>query len=291
MSDSPVLTPVEHQIPILKGVLHVTEYPGEGPAVVMTHGYPDDSRIYDRLIPELAGRHLVTFDFLGHGRSGREAVWPMQSGQRESELAAVIEALGLEKVTLVGHDIGGPVTIRYALAHPERVSGLVLLNTFFGDSPTLRFPELIRLMADPNFTPLVDEIIGAPQILGWMLNYTERTLSPGLLEPGGVGGLSILPQFYGNDQQPSSVAAIRAWTADLFPGIVEQNAQIADGEPARLDIPVAVAFGEHDPYLNAGVAEHLHLLFPKSLLRIIPDAKHWVQWDQPRAVASVIEQL
>ena len=130
---------IEHEVSTAKGRVHVNEYPGDGPAIVLTHGFPDDSRIYHRLLPELAGRRAVTFDFLGHGRSGREAVWPLESGQREGELAAVVDALELDKPVLVGHDIGGPVVIRYALANPDRVGGMVLLNTFFGDAPTLEF--------------------------------------------------------------------------------------------------------------------------------------------------------
>src|SRR4051794_13058473 len=90
----------EHEVQTPKGPVHVNEYRGDGPAIVLTHGYPDDSRIYRRLLPELAGRHLVTFDFLGYGRSGREATWPLEPGQRESELGAVIEALELDRPVL-----------------------------------------------------------------------------------------------------------------------------------------------------------------------------------------------
>ncbi len=220
---------IEHQVSTEQGPIHVNEYPGEGPAVVMTHGFPDDSRIYDRLLPELPGRHLVTFDFLGHGRSGREAVWPMRSGQREGELAAVIEALGLERPILVGHDIGGPVVIRYALAHAEQVGGLVLLNTFFGDSPTLEFPEFIRLLADRHLAELASEIIADPSILGWMLLFTDRRLNARPTDPAGLGTVAVLPQFFWSTDQADAIAAIRAWTADLFPGMVEQNAQVPRG--------------------------------------------------------------
>jgi haloalkane dehalogenase len=288
-SDSPAA--IEHQVATAKGRVHVTEYPGDGPAVVMTHGFPDDSRIYNRLLPELVERHVVTFDFLGHGRSGREAIWPLESGQREGELATIIDALKLEKPILVGHDIGGPVAIRYALANSSRVSGMVLLNTFFGDSPTLRFPEFIRFLADPSLASLADEVVAEPNILKWMLTYTDRRLNPGPTDPNGIGGLAILPQFYGDQHQINSISAIRAWTADLFPGILEQSAQIASGQLAQLDIPVAIAFGERDPYLNGGVAEHLRSLFPRAVLRGIPDAAHWPQWDQPTATAAVIAEI
>jgi haloalkane dehalogenase len=268
--------------------LHIDERSGDGPPIVMTHGFPDDSRIYDRLVPALAGRHVVTFDFLGYGRSGRDLTGPLQ---RESELGEVIDSLGLCRPILVGHDIGGPVVIRYALANPDNVGGLLLLNTFFGDSPTLEFPEFIRILADPHLTTLADTIIADPRILGWMLTFTDRRLNPGPPDPEGVGARAILPQFYGDREQPNAIAAIRAWTAELFPGIADQNAQVAGGVLAQLDVPVAIAFGERDPYLNTGVAKHLESLFPRALVRGIPDAAHWPQWDQPAAVAATIAEL
>ena len=120
-----------------------------------------------------------------------------------------------------------------------------------------------------------------------MLTFTNGKLNPseasGPPNPDGLGSLAILPQFFGDATQPDAIAAVRAWTADLFPGIAEQNYQVASGQLDRLDFPVTIAFGANDPYLNTGVAQHLHSLFRKSVLRGIPDAAHWPQWDQPAA--------
>ena len=54
-----------------RGRLHVSDRPGDGPAAVLMHGFPDDSHIYDHLAPLLAPRRTVAFDFLGYGRSDR----------------------------------------------------------------------------------------------------------------------------------------------------------------------------------------------------------------------------
>jgi pimeloyl-ACP methyl ester carboxylesterase len=62
----------ERGVPAPGGDLHVIEQPGcTEPAVVLMHGFPDDWRIYRKLIPHLAPRRAVTFDFLGYGHSGR----------------------------------------------------------------------------------------------------------------------------------------------------------------------------------------------------------------------------
>jgi pimeloyl-ACP methyl ester carboxylesterase len=58
------------------GWVHVTDRPGYGPPVLLMHGFPDDSRIYDRLVQLLAPRRVVALDWLGYGRSERATPQP-----------------------------------------------------------------------------------------------------------------------------------------------------------------------------------------------------------------------
>jgi pimeloyl-ACP methyl ester carboxylesterase len=57
----------EHKVPRGPYHLYASDYPGEGPAIVLLHGFPDNLHLYDRLVPELPQRRVVTFDFLGWG--------------------------------------------------------------------------------------------------------------------------------------------------------------------------------------------------------------------------------
>ena len=61
----------EHYVYQGGGSLYVLDYAGEEPAIVLMHGFPDDHRIYDKLAPLLSPRRVVTFDWLGYGRSDR----------------------------------------------------------------------------------------------------------------------------------------------------------------------------------------------------------------------------
>jgi haloalkane dehalogenase len=124
-----------------------------------------------------------------------------------------------------------------------------------------------------------------------MLLFINSKLNPEAVGSEGVADLSILPQFFGSTEQPDAIAAIRAWTAELLPGLADQDAQIAGGALAGLEIPVRIAFGENDPYFNRGVVEHLHGLLPRAEIHGIADAAHWPQWDQPAATAAVIAGL
>lgn len=119
------------------------DQPGTEPPIVLLHGYPDDSRIYRRLLPHLAPRRAVAFDFLGYGHSDRPEGRP-DPRQHEAELAAVLDSLEIERALLVGHDAGGPVAVNFTLDHPGRVSRLVLMDTYYGSAPQLRMPEMIH---------------------------------------------------------------------------------------------------------------------------------------------------
>src|SRR5215468_11867133 len=130
---------------IMRGThrIYAREYPGSEPALVLMHGFPDDLGLYDRLVPYLSGRRVVLFDFLGWGRSEKPDGYPYTFENLEGDLDAVIAQLALSRVVLVAHDASGPPTINWALDHPERVAALVLLNTFYGLTPSTSPPEAI----------------------------------------------------------------------------------------------------------------------------------------------------
>jgi haloalkane dehalogenase len=218
----------------LGGQLHVVDHRGDDPAFVLMHGFPDDHHIYDRVAPLLAPRRVVAFDFFGYGRSGRAPDDAPSAIAPHADLAAVLDALDLERVVLVGHDAGGAVAVDYALGHPERVEHLVFMDAFYGHAPQLHLPEMIRLFADPNFTRLADAMIADPGQRLWLLNDAGRALTGRNDVPAdGIAVTSILPQFFGGDEHPDALRAFRAWTAALF----AQGVALAAMGPARRRCP------------------------------------------------------
>jgi pimeloyl-ACP methyl ester carboxylesterase len=270
------------------GRLHVTDHPGQEPALVLLHGFPDDSRAYDRLAPLLAPYRAVAVDWLGYGRSDRAAPARLDGAHHPQQLRAVLDALGLGRVVLVGHDAGGPDAIEFALDQPGRVQRLVLLNTYYGHAPPLRLPELIRLLADPQLTALADAMLDDPNLRAWLLAHTARRFGLDPANPGGVAVASVQPQFFGGGDQPDALPAIRAWTAGLFASLDGQDARVAAGQLAALELPVTLVFGAADSYLTPELARHLAGLFRHADLRPVQDASHWPQWDQPEQVARLV---
>jgi pimeloyl-ACP methyl ester carboxylesterase len=110
--------------------------PKDGPTLLLLHGFPSSSRMFDPLFPLLSGRyHLVTLDYPGFGHS--DAPPPERFSYTFDHLAQVTdhftEALGLPPYVLYVQDYGGPIGFRLALAHPERVQALIVQNAVAHD--------------------------------------------------------------------------------------------------------------------------------------------------------------
>jgi haloalkane dehalogenase len=277
--------------------IYAREYPGSEPALVLMHGFPDDLQLYDRLVPQLAGRRVILFDFLGWGRSDKPDGYPYTFENLQGDLDAVIAQLELSRVVLVAHDASGPPAINWALAHQDRIAALVLLNTFymltptqtppeaiaiFGDLLELRSAPLVRPEAPFTFTRLSRAIAESRQMNRWLYFWQ-------------VGGFmrdeAVRPQFlrklwarFGGS--PSSIPAFVALNRDLQAATLASTARVP--ELARFGPPVRIVFGATDPYLNPGVARAFGAAFPTSEVLLIPDGGHYVQVDEPEEVARLV---
>jgi len=270
------------------GVLYARDRPGDGPPVVAMHGFPDDLRIYDHLLPHLAGRRVVRFDWFGYGHSSRRGPNGYEPSTRQRELRTLVDDLDLGDVVLVGHDASGPEAVDFTLAQPDRVRHLVLLNTYYGRSATLHLPEMIALFADPEFGALADALVEDELQRLWLIQFTARRFGRDPDDPTDLGTVSVLPQFFGGADQSDALAEIRAWTADLPRALDGQDERIAARNLSTLPVPVTVAFGTADPFLNPGVARDLAGQFAHSELHLVEGASHWPQWDQPEVIAALI---
>jgi haloalkane dehalogenase len=132
------------------------------------HGFPDNSHIYDDLIPYLVagGRRVVAFDFLGFGASDKPAGAAYSFKQQLGDLKAVVDDLGLGKIVPVMHDSSGAAGINFAIDYPGNTESAVILNAAFARAPTDKWPELIELFATANLKALSSAIMQNPQQFG-----------------------------------------------------------------------------------------------------------------------------
>lgn len=275
----------EHFVQLDRHHLYVREYPGKDPAIVLMHGFPDNIHLYDRLVPYLSPpRRVVAFDFLGWGASDKPVGYPYTAANQMSEIDAVVRHLKLERVVLVAHDASGPPAIDWGLVHSERVAGLVLLNTYYCEMPTLRAPEAIRLFS----TPLIRNIARpVSQMFGYLIFRRMYRWQVGRFFRDADVRNEFVPLLYQQfDATPSARPAFFRLNEDLLPTIRARSRMIPKLREFRR--PVRIIFGDADPYLNKGVAQSFHEFFPTSDLFLLPKARHFVQMDEPEEVARLI---
>jgi haloalkane dehalogenase len=112
------------------GRLHYVDE-GSGQPVVMVHGNPTWSFLYRHLIKELSPHYrCVAMDHLGFGLSQKPLDWSYRPQEHSRHVAALIEALDLQNITLVVQDWGGPIGLSYAIDQPQNVRRLVIINTW-----------------------------------------------------------------------------------------------------------------------------------------------------------------
>lgn len=265
--------------------LHAEVTTGPGEPLVLMHGFPDNTHLYDRLLPHLAGRRAaVRFDFLGWGRSDKPAGYPYTATNQIGDLAAVVDAvsarLDVDRFVLVAHDASGPPAIDWALANPSRVAGLVLLNTYHHWTPALRRPPAIALYSTPVLRAAARALMRRRPDLDRRL-YTWQV--GGFIRDAAVRDAYVARLY--EDFLPARPAFWRL-NDDLLGTALSRRRGI--GALRRFAPPVRVIFGARDRYLNPKVARRFAALFPNSELHLLPDAGHYVQVDAPRQVADLI---
>jgi haloacetate dehalogenase len=144
---------------------------GDGPALLLLHGFPETHLCWQRIAPALAACHsIVAPDLKGYGASEAPAGGAKGEGYSKREMAdelvELMAALGHERFAVVGHDRGARVAYRLALDHPERVTRVALLNVLptvdqferMGAGPSLGYWPWF-LLAQP--APFPEEMFGA----------------------------------------------------------------------------------------------------------------------------------
>lgn len=274
----------EHAVTRGQHRIYAREHPGDDPPIVLMHGFPDNHRLYDRLVPHLSPpRRVITFDFLGWGKSDKPPEYPYTAENQTWDLDAVLEHIDAKQVVLVAHDASGPPAIDWALHNPERVASLVLLNTYYHAMESLRRPEAIALFSTSGVRSVARWVTQRFDLFDrfyrWQVG-TRFIRDPEMRD-------RFVPRLYEQfEATPSTKPAFFSLNADLLP-TMRSRAGAVDRLRAS-ERPVRIVFGEDDPYLNADVAREFDALFPDSSLTLLPTARHFPQIDEPEQVAQEI---
>jgi haloalkane dehalogenase len=279
----------EYRVPRGQGSLYARDYAGAGPAFVLMHGFPDNLHIWDDLIPHLvaSGRRVVTFDFLGFGASDKIAGAAYSFAQQLGDLEAVVATLGLGTIVPVAHDSSGMAALNYALAHPEGVESVIMLNSAYSEDDTVLWPEMITLFATDSMQALALAVAQSPEQFGWLLRWQQQKFIDPMPEAQKPHFSAFIGPLISDNfiVQPGAGPAFVQLAAEFFAEHA-RNAQHLDALKA-LDVPVRLIWGQYDPYITVAVAERRLTQLKNASLTVIP-AGHWLQADAPAQVAKAM---
>jgi len=248
---------------------------GQGPPVLMLHGEPTWSYLYRKMIPPIARRYrAVAPDYVGFGRSDKwTEVEKYTFEVHYRVLEAFIEALDLREITVVVQDWGGPLGLRFATQHRERMARLVILNT-----------------------GLFSEAVVIPE---GMLAWREYAMQTPDLPVGSI----VQQALYNRDLATEEV--VRAYDAPFpdpeskagaraFPAIIPISAEAPGAREmmatlealARWDKPALVMFSDQDPIFPVAAGHRFQGLIPGARFKVIEGAGHFLQEEKGEAIAA-----
>jgi 3-oxoadipate enol-lactonase len=245
--------------------------PERGPAYVLVNGLTQYAELWgayrDALVAK--GFRVATFDLLGQGESDKPGLFITQDDQ-VAALALLIDQLGKTPIFLSGISFGGLIALRYAIAHGNRLAGLVPMSTFAELSPQLL---------------LLGNALRSGLILGGT-SYLQDLLLPMNLSDAWLG-----PQL-------SNLEAVKrqGWLTNDVYALQNLMESFLDFKPltpqlSSIGIPTMILNGEFDFLTPRALHETLRLQIPDSALVIIPRAFHAFTLEQPALTADLLSRF
>ncbi len=240
---------------------------GAGPAVVLLHGFGGNTFSWRFVIDELARDHrVVAFDFPGFGFSDRTPGLDYGHVAQAGRVIAVMDHLGIDRATIVGHSMGGGIAQRVAVDYPERVTGVVLVGSVNAAEP------------------LPDRSDGGRVAIN-AIKLAQR--APLLCLAAGRFGLKRTVA----DPHLVDRAMVEGYMAPLLlPGTVEAIFAMASRVRAetpvdlgRITAPTLVLHGALDRVVPPATAGAIHAGIANSTLVLLPAAAHMVAEEDPAA--------
>lgn len=269
-----------------EGRLHyVDEGPGDGPPIVFVHGNPTWSYLYRRFIKAVTGWRFraIAMDHLGFGRSDKPTGTDAYTIPRHADRCeALLESLDLENATLVVQDWGGPIGLTWAARHPERVSGLFVLNTFF-QRPVSEVP-----------LPAILKAFRAP-VIGEFLVKGGHAFVKGFLFQAGLNDPASLTEtdkaaYLAPHPTWSSRSGVLAFPRQIPSGPKGLVSDFVAAEGAKLEVafankPVKIVWPMKDVAFSVETLDGMWLkAFPHAQVTRVEDAGHFIQEDAPEIV-------
>jgi pimeloyl-ACP methyl ester carboxylesterase len=294
----------KHQFAEVNGIrLHYVTA-GKGPLIIFLHGFPEFWYEWKDQLPEFARDHrAVAPDMRGYNLSAKPAgVDAYQMENLLEDVRALAEHLGYKRFVLVGHDWGGGVAWSFAIAHPEYLEKLVIVNCphpailarELAGNPAqqkasqymllFRSPQAEQLLTANNYAGLVEGVLGDGLKSGVFTEADKEAYIAAWSQPGALtGGLN----YYRAANLGPPTAAKEGDAAAPS----KRSAFGSDAANLIVKVPTLVIWGEKDTALLTGNLEGMDKFVPDLTVKRIPDGSHWVIHEKPALVNGYIREF
>ena len=254
---------------------------GDGPTIVLLHGFPEYWRGWAEVMDRLAGSYrLIAPDQRGYNVSDKpEGIEAYETERLIADVAGLIDQVSSEPVVLVGHDWGGAVAWPTASRHSERIRGLVIANAPHPD-------VFARLLASSAEQQRASGYIGlfvspeAESVLSGNDYGVLRGIFTGILDDA---ELALYREAWA---QPGALTAMLNWYRATF-----ANPSPTALENVRIDVPTLVLWGMRDTALLPVNLDGLEDYVPDLRIERFETATHWIAHEEPDGVARAIDDF
>jgi pimeloyl-ACP methyl ester carboxylesterase len=278
--EQPSLTP--HEL-TLHGHQVTYRTAGRGPVLLLLHGITNSSQTWEHVAPLLGERFtLIAPDLLGHGESATPR-GDYSLGAHATGVRDLLTALGHERVTVIGHSLGGGVAMQFAYQFPERCERLVLVSSGgLGREVHL----VLRAAALPG-ADYVLPVLTSSQML-WLGRGLGGLLRRARLAP--EGDLEVLARGFASlDNTGSRQAFLHTVRAVIDPS--GQRVSAHDRLALAALIPSLIVWGERDSIIPVAHGAAAHEAMPGSRFEVFPGAGHMPHDADPERFAAVLTEF
>lgn len=262
-------SPPSQFIALSNGVIaHVRdEGDADAPPIVLIHGHSEDLHTWDKLVKHLVDSfRVIRFDLRRHGLTGPAPDNEYKIESYVSDLSLLIEQLGIDNFVLLGHSMGGRISVKYTIANPQRVSNLILLAASGSPSKEKSSPPMaLRLMRNPLGRFIIKRL--------WSQNMAKKSLQDMVFDDS-----SITDEDIG-----------RMWDFSIYPGNMdamfrEFTVDWEDFNPEEITellTNTLLIWGEEDTICPESMGRWYDSHLPNSFMVRLPNIGHKPQFECP----------
>jgi pimeloyl-ACP methyl ester carboxylesterase len=252
------------------GDLNVTDRgPRDAPTILLVHCYTCSIDYWQRLEPLLRRDHrVIAVDLLGHGDSEKPKDGYSMEHQADT-IAAALDELGAEPVLAVGQSLGGPVSTALAQRHPDKVRGLVIMDSA-SQTKYVDLPLTAKIARAPVIGPAIKQVV-----------------------PDGTIHKELSKAFHEGFEFPDAfVDDVKGMTYTAFAESPEQGGDFTDAEHlddriAATGLPATVIFGAEDRIVNPDSADDYRDI-PRAKVVVLQGIGHTPQMEAPARSAALV---